>query len=93
MIGSSDENEISLRVLLLLPRLPPPLEKLVSSTSDLPKCLASRKRMSPEKFTEIMDQREQFYHKGKKKGRKGGGEGNFSQILFQELRARDSTEV
>ncbi|MBV96930.1 Hydroxymethylglutaryl-CoA synthase, mitochondrial, partial [Eschrichtius robustus] len=47
----------------LLSPLPPPLEKLVSSTSDLPKCLASRKRMSPEKFAEIMDQREQFYHK------------------------------
>nr|XP_060477709.1 hydroxymethylglutaryl-CoA synthase, mitochondrial isoform X2 [Panthera onca] len=40
-----------------------PLEKLVSSVSDLPKRLASRKRMSPEEFTEIMDQREQFYHK------------------------------
>ncbi|XP_039111576.1 hydroxymethylglutaryl-CoA synthase, mitochondrial isoform X2 [Hyaena hyaena] len=40
-----------------------PLEKLVSSMSDLPKRLASRKRMSPEEFTEIMDQREQFYHK------------------------------
>uniref|UniRef100_A0A8C0C953 Hydroxymethylglutaryl-CoA synthase n=1 Tax=Balaenoptera musculus TaxID=9771 RepID=A0A8C0C953_BALMU len=36
---------------------------LLISTSDLPKCLASRKRMSPEKFAEIMDQREQFYHK------------------------------
>ncbi|KAB0399407.1 hypothetical protein E2I00_006985, partial [Balaenoptera physalus] len=48
---------------LLSPLPPPPLEKLVSSTSDLPKCLASRKRMSPEKFAEIMDQREQFYHK------------------------------
>ena len=42
----------------------------MSSVSDLPKRLASRKRMSPEEFTEIMDQREQFYHKGKKKGRK-----------------------
>ncbi|XP_049567615.1 LOW QUALITY PROTEIN: hydroxymethylglutaryl-CoA synthase, mitochondrial [Orcinus orca] len=41
----------------------PPTEKLVSSTSDLPKCLTSRKHMSPEKFTEITDQREQFYHK------------------------------
>uniref|UniRef100_A0A5F9CMG2 Hydroxymethylglutaryl-CoA synthase n=1 Tax=Oryctolagus cuniculus TaxID=9986 RepID=A0A5F9CMG2_RABIT len=40
-----------------------PLEKLVSSISDLPKRLASRKRMSPEEFTEIMNQREQFYHK------------------------------
>ncbi|XP_008704576.2 hydroxymethylglutaryl-CoA synthase, mitochondrial [Ursus maritimus] len=40
-----------------------PLEKLVSSMSDLPKRLASRKRMSPQEFTEIMDQREQFYHK------------------------------
>ncbi|KAJ8787832.1 hypothetical protein J1605_022691 [Eschrichtius robustus] len=33
------------------------------ASPDLPKCLASRKRMSPEKFAEIMDQREQFYHK------------------------------
>ncbi|KAM5256016.1 hydroxymethylglutaryl-CoA synthase, mitochondrial isoform 2-T2 [Ctenodactylus gundi] len=40
-----------------------PLEKLVSSVSDLPKRLASRKRMSPEEFTEVMNQREQFYHK------------------------------
>ncbi|XP_047583943.1 hydroxymethylglutaryl-CoA synthase, mitochondrial [Lutra lutra] len=40
-----------------------PLEELVSSMSDLPKRLASRKRMSPQEFTEIMDQREQFYHK------------------------------
>ncbi|XP_054567507.1 hydroxymethylglutaryl-CoA synthase, mitochondrial isoform X2 [Eptesicus fuscus] len=40
-----------------------PLEKLVSSLSDLPKRLASRKRMSPEEFTKIMDQREQFFHK------------------------------
>ncbi|KAL2771946.1 hydroxymethylglutaryl-CoA synthase, mitochondrial isoform 2 precursor [Daubentonia madagascariensis] len=40
-----------------------PLEKLVSSTSDLPKRLDSRKRMSPEEFTEIMNQREHFYHK------------------------------
>ncbi|XP_072823994.1 hydroxymethylglutaryl-CoA synthase, mitochondrial isoform X2 [Vicugna pacos] len=40
-----------------------PLEKLVSSTSDLPKRLASRKRVSPEEFTEIMEQREQFYQK------------------------------
>ncbi|XP_021571568.1 hydroxymethylglutaryl-CoA synthase, mitochondrial isoform X2 [Carlito syrichta] len=40
-----------------------PLDKLVSSTADLPKRLASRKRMSPEEFTEIMNQREQFYHK------------------------------
>uniref|UniRef100_A0A2K5VHK3 Hydroxymethylglutaryl-CoA synthase n=1 Tax=Macaca fascicularis TaxID=9541 RepID=A0A2K5VHK3_MACFA len=40
-----------------------PLDKLVSSTSDLPKRLASRKCMSPEEFTEIMNQREQFYHK------------------------------
>ncbi|KAF3813239.1 hypothetical protein GH733_018403 [Mirounga leonina] len=40
-----------------------PLEKLVSSMSDLPQRLASRKRMSPQEFTEIMDQREQFYHK------------------------------
>lgn len=39
----------------------------MSSMSDLPKRLASRKRMSPQEFTEIMDQREQFYHKGKKK--------------------------
>uniref|UniRef100_A0A8C0WP41 Hydroxymethylglutaryl-CoA synthase n=1 Tax=Castor canadensis TaxID=51338 RepID=A0A8C0WP41_CASCN len=39
-----------------------PLEKLVSSVSDLPKRLDSR-RMSPEEFTEIMNQREQFYHK------------------------------
>uniref|UniRef100_A0A8C5KYD7 Hydroxymethylglutaryl-CoA synthase n=1 Tax=Jaculus jaculus TaxID=51337 RepID=A0A8C5KYD7_JACJA len=40
-----------------------PLEKLVSSISDLPQRLDSRKRMSPEEFTEIMNQREQFYHK------------------------------
>ncbi|XP_016078798.1 PREDICTED: hydroxymethylglutaryl-CoA synthase, mitochondrial isoform X2 [Miniopterus natalensis] len=40
-----------------------PLEKLVSSMSDLPKRLESRKRMSPEEFTEIMDQREHFFHK------------------------------
>ncbi|XP_006166356.1 hydroxymethylglutaryl-CoA synthase, mitochondrial [Tupaia chinensis] len=40
-----------------------PLEKLVSSASDLPKRLASRKRVSPEEFTEIMNQREQYYHK------------------------------
>ncbi|XP_063480804.1 hydroxymethylglutaryl-CoA synthase, mitochondrial isoform X2 [Symphalangus syndactylus] len=40
-----------------------PLDKLVSSTSDLPKRLASRKCVSPEEFTEIMNQREQFYHK------------------------------
>lgn len=39
------------------------LEKLVSSVSDLPKRLDSRRRMSPEEFTEIMNQREQFYHK------------------------------
>lgn len=58
-----------------------PLEKLVSSTSDLPKRLASRKRVSPEEFTEIMEQREQFYQKGKKKGIKRGEEGSFSQIL------------
>jgi hypothetical protein len=30
--------------------------------------------MSPEEFTEIMNQREQFYHKGKKRNRKQGGE-------------------
>uniref|UniRef100_A0A671FUP3 Hydroxymethylglutaryl-CoA synthase n=1 Tax=Rhinolophus ferrumequinum TaxID=59479 RepID=A0A671FUP3_RHIFE len=40
-----------------------PLEKLVSSISDLPKRLASRKRVSAEEFTEIMNQREQFYRK------------------------------
>ncbi|KAF6074664.1 3-hydroxy-3-methylglutaryl-CoA synthase 2 [Phyllostomus discolor] len=40
-----------------------PLEKLVSSMSDLPERLASRKRMSAEEFTAIMDQREQFFHK------------------------------
>uniref|UniRef100_A0A2K6GTC3 Hydroxymethylglutaryl-CoA synthase n=1 Tax=Propithecus coquereli TaxID=379532 RepID=A0A2K6GTC3_PROCO len=40
-----------------------PLEKLVSSTSDLPKRLDSRKRMSPEEFTEIMNEREHFYPK------------------------------
>uniref|UniRef100_A0A2K6TBU9 3-hydroxy-3-methylglutaryl-CoA synthase 2 n=1 Tax=Saimiri boliviensis boliviensis TaxID=39432 RepID=A0A2K6TBU9_SAIBB len=40
-----------------------PLDKLVSSTSDLPKRLASRKRVSAEEFTEVMNQREQFYHK------------------------------
>ncbi|NP_999545.1 hydroxymethylglutaryl-CoA synthase, mitochondrial precursor [Sus scrofa] len=40
-----------------------PLEKLVSSVSDLPERLASRKRVSPEEFTEIMNQREQYYHK------------------------------
>nr|XP_023403309.1 hydroxymethylglutaryl-CoA synthase, mitochondrial [Loxodonta africana] len=40
-----------------------PLEKLVSSVSDLPNRLASRKRISAEEFSEIMDQREQFYHK------------------------------
>ncbi|KAM5201494.1 hydroxymethylglutaryl-CoA synthase, mitochondrial [Hipposideros larvatus] len=40
-----------------------PLEKLVSSTSDLPKRLDSRKRMSAQEFTEVMNQREQFFHK------------------------------
>nr|QDR47884.1 hydroxymethylglutaryl-CoA synthase 2 [Camelus dromedarius] len=40
-----------------------PLANLVSSLSNLPKRLDSRKRMSPEEFTEIMDQREQFFHK------------------------------
>ncbi|XP_037355321.1 hydroxymethylglutaryl-CoA synthase, mitochondrial [Talpa occidentalis] len=40
-----------------------PLENLVSSIADLPKRLASRRRVSPEEFSEIMDQREQFYHK------------------------------
>ncbi|ERE92077.1 hydroxymethylglutaryl-CoA synthase [Cricetulus griseus] len=40
-----------------------PLEELVSSVSDLPKRLDSRRRMTPEEFTEIMNQREQFYHK------------------------------
>uniref|UniRef100_A0A8C9P7P4 Hydroxymethylglutaryl-CoA synthase n=1 Tax=Spermophilus dauricus TaxID=99837 RepID=A0A8C9P7P4_SPEDA len=40
-----------------------PLDTLVNSISDLPKRLASRKRMSPEEFTEIMNQREQFFHK------------------------------
>ncbi|XP_012663103.1 hydroxymethylglutaryl-CoA synthase, mitochondrial [Otolemur garnettii] len=40
-----------------------PLEQLVSSTSDLPKRLDSRRRMSPEEFTEVMNQREHFYHK------------------------------
>ncbi|KAM4806408.1 hydroxymethylglutaryl-CoA synthase, mitochondrial [Urocitellus parryii] len=40
-----------------------PLDTLVNSVSDLPKRLASRKRMSPEEFTETMNQREQFYHK------------------------------
>lgn len=44
-----------------------PLANLVSSLSDLPKRLDSRKRMSPEEFTEIMDQREQFFHKGKER--------------------------
>ncbi|KAL6044255.1 hypothetical protein STEG23_019935, partial [Scotinomys teguina] len=39
------------------------LEKLVSSVSDLPKRLDSRRRMSPEEFTDIMNEREQFYHK------------------------------
>lgn len=48
-----------------------PLEKLVSSTSDLPKRLDSRKRMSAEEFTEVMNQREQFFRKGKE--RAGGG--------------------
>lgn len=42
----------------------------MSSVSDLPKRLDSRRRMSPEEFTDIMNQREQFYHKGKKRGRK-----------------------
>ncbi|XP_040851530.1 hydroxymethylglutaryl-CoA synthase, mitochondrial isoform X1 [Ochotona curzoniae] len=40
-----------------------PLDKLVSSISDLPKRLASRKKMSPEQFTEIMNEREHFFHK------------------------------
>ncbi|KAG3281176.1 3-hydroxy-3-methylglutaryl-CoA synthase 2, transcript variant X2 [Ictidomys tridecemlineatus] len=40
-----------------------PLDTLVNSVSDLPKRLASRKRMSPEEFTEIMNQREKFFHK------------------------------
>lgn len=42
----------------------------MSSVSDLPKRLDSRRRMSPEEFTDIMNQREQFFHKGKKGGRK-----------------------
>uniref|UniRef100_A0A8I3XDQ8 Hydroxymethylglutaryl-CoA synthase n=1 Tax=Callithrix jacchus TaxID=9483 RepID=A0A8I3XDQ8_CALJA len=58
-----------------------PLDKLVSSTSDLPKRLASRKCVSPEEFTEIMNQREQFYHKGKKRGGKREREGNSSQLI------------
>ncbi|KAM6217711.1 hydroxymethylglutaryl-CoA synthase, mitochondrial [Rhynchocyon petersi] len=40
-----------------------PLQKLVSSVSDLPNRLASRKRASAEEFTEVMDQREHFYRK------------------------------
>ncbi|XP_076975839.1 hydroxymethylglutaryl-CoA synthase, mitochondrial [Tamandua tetradactyla] len=40
-----------------------PLDKLVSSVSDLPERLASRKRVSAEEFTDIMNQREHFYHK------------------------------
>lgn len=40
-----------------------PLEKLVSSMSDLPKRLASRKRVSAEEFAAVMEQREQFYNK------------------------------
>lgn len=39
------------------------LGKLVSSVSDLPKRLDSRKRMSPEQFSEIMEQREHFFRK------------------------------
>ncbi|XP_044528452.1 hydroxymethylglutaryl-CoA synthase, mitochondrial [Gracilinanus agilis] len=39
-----------------------PLEKLVSSVSDLPKRLASRKRVSPEEFSEVMSQREKYSH-------------------------------
>ncbi|XP_058158940.1 hydroxymethylglutaryl-CoA synthase, mitochondrial [Dasypus novemcinctus] len=40
-----------------------PLEKLVSSVSDLPNRLASRKRVSAEEFTEVMNQREHFHRK------------------------------
>lgn len=54
-----------------------PLEKLVSSVSDLPERLASRKRVSPEEFTEIMNQREQYYHKGKKNGEREEGKASF----------------
>lgn len=46
-----------------------------------------------EEFIEIMDEREYFYYKGKKKGRKRGGEGNFFQILCYYLRVRDLLEV
>nr|KAF6413328.1 3-hydroxy-3-methylglutaryl-CoA synthase 2 [Molossus molossus] len=40
-----------------------PLEQLVSSMADLPTRLAARRRISAEEFTEIMEQREHFYHK------------------------------
>uniref|UniRef100_A0A4X2KMA0 Hydroxymethylglutaryl-CoA synthase n=1 Tax=Vombatus ursinus TaxID=29139 RepID=A0A4X2KMA0_VOMUR len=39
-----------------------PLDKLVSSVSDLPKRLASRKCVSPEEFSEVMLQREKYSH-------------------------------
>lgn len=83
VIGSNDNySQVDLTILPLgFPGSP--LEKLVSSMSDLPQRLASRKRMSPQEFTEIMDQREQFYHKGKKKDEKRG----------EGKRARDSSEV
>uniref|UniRef100_A0A6I8P0D6 Hydroxymethylglutaryl-CoA synthase n=1 Tax=Ornithorhynchus anatinus TaxID=9258 RepID=A0A6I8P0D6_ORNAN len=38
------------------------LDKLVSSLTDLPGRLASRKRLSPEQFSEIMKQREECSH-------------------------------
>lgn len=64
----------------------------MSSVSDLPKRLDSRRRMSPEEFTEIMNQREQFYHKGKKRGRKRE-ESNLPCIPCLYLGARGSSDI
>jgi hypothetical protein len=48
--------------------------------------------MSPEEFTEIMNQREQFYHKGKKRGRKRE-ESNLPCIPCLYLGARGSSDI
>lgn len=49
-----------------------PLDKLVSSLSDLQTRLDSRKRVPPEEFAEIMKQREESHHLGE--GAQDGGE-------------------
>lgn len=88
--GSCDNDKQGID-LVFLPGSP--LDKLVSSLSDLPARLASRRRVSAEEYTEVMEQREHFYHKGK--GRVGGrgGDGDLSRPLCQQLRARESSEA